>query len=231
MTAYYSKALAHFPLVTYPAPIAASIPQTEERIILWLSNAETQAESLDPLSRQLQSLARFTGRTVESRYARNRSTAYSTRDNKSFDQAQSLAYFTQSDTANDKTKNSTIHAAYSALLNSTLLPAVLATIYLSPPSPSSTPSSQPATPFLVSLLEIYTNFQSRKETIQQIKKLRLANGAGDGILELEELEREGVDCIKNLEEKFEEQGTPGWFCGNRSAPLLLILLLRLSQRD
>lgn len=219
MAVYYARALAHFPLVTYPSSLAPSSPRTEERIILWLVGTNTSAESLDPLSRQLQALARFTGRAVE---VRSSEETYLTRDNTAFRGDKAIAFL---GTTTVQREQETIHKAYSTLINATLLPALLATIYLSPsPSPSTSTSTAPPAPFLLSLLQIYTAFLSRRETIKQIKKLRLAHGAGEGILELEELEREGVECIRNLEEKFEEQGTPGWFCGNRFAPLRSLLL-------
>ena len=214
MINYYAQFLAQFPLITYLSPLSPPQAETKDRIILWLVGREEEGETRDPLSRQLVTLARFLGRGTEVKWGNK---GFMTVDNKYYDQDKALIYLagtatTTKNQGNKESTTSTMQSAYTALIHSTLLPALLATLYLSPPSPS--PSNAP-TAFLSSLLQIYTTHQSRKEIIQHIKSLRLSAGSGEGILELEQLEREGVDCIKNLEEKFTQEGTLGWFGGNK----------------
>lgn len=121
------------------------------------------------------------------------------------------------DTTNDAT-----HQAYLSLLTTTLLPAVLAALYLSPSTFAPSVVPIPSRPFLSSLAQIYLTWNNRSTRIDEIKRLRGGKVGKETALDLEEIEREAVEAIEVLEGKLKaQQGEGEWFGGGRcvSSPL------------
>lgn len=122
------------------------------------------------------------------------------------------------------TTNDAAHQAYLSLLTTTLLPAVLAALYLSPTNvaPSIVPSQ--SRPFLSSLAQIYLTWSDRSNRIDEIKRLRGGKVGRDTPLDLEEIEREAVEAIEAVEEKLNAQRGEGeWFGESRSVFAELLL--------
>lgn len=123
-----------------------------------------------------------------------------------------------------------LHLAYSSLLRSTLLPAVLASVYLLPLPASFKVTPSQSLPILREPVEGIRKMEETRARIQQIKKLR--NGASSSLgagLDLEEVEREGMSTIEILEKKMEEGGTPSWFGGVRFVSFSCSLLCYMSS--
>ncbi|GAA5975657.1 hypothetical protein JCM5350_002682 [Sporobolomyces pararoseus] len=117
--------------------------------------------------------------------------------------------------------------AYTSLVETSLLPAVISAIYLIPSKLSVTP--QRTLPFLSDLVDkIFFNVSRREERINQVKQMRGGGKAGkSSVLDLEETEREAVECLEALEEKYKEQGGDKWFLGNNSPTQLDALIYSL----
>lgn len=107
------------------------------------------------------------------------------------------------------------HQAYLALVLTTLLPAVLAALYLAPASvaPEIVPSV--ARPFLSAVAHIYLTWNDRSDRIEEIKRLRGGKIGKAVALDLDEVEREAVEAIDALETKTRAASGSDWFDGAR----------------
>ncbi|KPV76499.1 uncharacterized protein RHOBADRAFT_42840 [Rhodotorula graminis WP1] len=116
------------------------------------------------------------------------------------------------------------HQAFLALVLSTLLPALLSSLYLSPPSlvPPVVPSRQ--RPVLAAVAHRYLSWNDRATRIDQIKRLRGGKLGKAAVLDLEEVEREARDTIEALEVKLGDEDPNGWF-GGASSPTRLDALV------
>lgn len=108
-----------------------------------------------------------------------------------------------------------IHQAYLALVTSTLLPAVLAALYLSPASVAPPVVPSLSRPFLSQVAHVYLSWHDRANRIDEIKRLRGGKTAKATALDLEEVEREAVEAIEALEAKMQAAGKAEWFDGAR----------------
>jgi hypothetical protein len=112
-----------------------------------------------------------------------------------------------------------LNNAFTSLVTTSLLPSVLAALYLSPATshPSCTISPTSARPILSSIVHYFTSVAETNDIIAEIQDLRSVGKSKvmskEGLLDLEIVEREGVECLKTLEIKMKEQGIPGWFGG------------------
>jgi len=107
--------------------------------------------------------------------------------------------------------------AYTSLVSTTLLPAVLAALYLLPSTSVSSPViPQQSLPFLSNLAQKWLGISEKQDRISQVKKLRGGKVGKKTVLDLEEVEREAVEALEALEEKFKEgNGHDQWFLGAR----------------
>ncbi|GAA5855912.1 hypothetical protein JCM8547_000411 [Rhodosporidiobolus lusitaniae] len=117
------------------------------------------------------------------------------------------------------------HQAYFALVESTLLPAVLSSLYLSPPGTA--PLVVPSTPkpVLSALAGSLLSWNDRSRRIEEVKRLRGAKGGKKSVLDLEEVEREAKETIEALEEKLRAAGGKGEWFGGASSPTRLDALI------
>ncbi|GAA6052707.1 hypothetical protein JCM3770_007185 [Rhodotorula araucariae] len=106
--------------------------------------------------------------------------------------------------------------AYLSLVATTLLPAVLAALYLSPPSLVPPVVPRQSRPVLSEVAHTYLSWNDRAARIDEVKRFRGGKTGRDAVLDLDEVEREAEDAIKALEVKL--AGTKeGWF-GGASTP-------------
>ncbi|GAA5892996.1 hypothetical protein JCM8208_004148 [Rhodotorula glutinis] len=114
--------------------------------------------------------------------------------------------------------------AFLALVLSTLLPAVLASLYLSPPSlvPPVCPSRH--RPVLSAIAHRYLSWNDRATRIDDIKRLRGGKLGKGATLDLDEVEREASETIEALEVKLGDEDPKAWY-GGASSPTRLDALL------
>jgi hypothetical protein len=104
------------------------------------------------------------------------------------------------------------HQAYTSLVLTTLLPAVLSSLYLSPTPIPLTPLRP--LPYLSALAASFSAYGQRRERIAEIKRLRGGKVGSRVVLDLEEVERDAVETIEALEVKLKAtEGTSAWFGG------------------
>ena len=105
--------------------------------------------------------------------------------------------------------------AFLALVLSTLLPAVLSALYLSPASlvPPVVPSRQ--RPVLAAVAHRYLSWNDRADRIDEIKRLRGGKAGKQAVLDLEEVEREAGETIEALEVKLGDEDPQAWYGGAR----------------
>lgn len=232
-----STLFAHFPLVTYPAlPPLSPAPTLPT---LWLlgpppipspipSPSDAQdLESLDPACREAQALARFHDIVVSIRWFSHPSGAVSERlpnlhlPNGALLNSSEVSTYFSNPTAFDsppvltkvgENEKEPTHQAYASLVRTTLAPSIQASIYLSPPLSSLPISPMSPLPLLSSLATYVLALSSKKEKIEEVKKMRGGRVGVRSMLDLEELEREGVETIKAVEVKMGIDGGD-WFGG------------------
>ena len=220
---FVAQVFSSFPLVLYPSPCTSTPPPTVPT--LWLlrspkSNSST--DSSDPYSRQAQALARFTNFQVQVRWMDSAAgapgealPALHLPNGELLATEEALAHLSAPKSSSTSTSTSTSAedpsiAAYQSLLSTSLLPAVLACLYLSP-SPSPSPSSAP---LLVRLLHSVQAPSARTALIAQVKRLRGGKEGTRRPLDLEALERDAVSALGALEAKMREgEGGGPWFGG------------------
>ena len=112
------------------------------------------------------------------------------------------------------------HQAYLPLVLTTLLPAVLAALYLSPASVAPEVVPTVSRPFLSSIAHVYLTWNDRSDRIDEIKRLRGGKSGKAVALDLDEVEREAVEAVDALEVKAQAARNPDWFDGARWASLL-----------
>ncbi|GAA5976580.1 hypothetical protein JCM10908_005554 [Rhodotorula pacifica] len=226
---------AKFPLVTLPAPAEAyQQPPTHPRIWAYGPPPAGHSESLDPLCRAAQAYARFAfPGGAETRWLswegkesspEGRVPALHTPSGDLLTGEELDAWIASHLTGKKDASVEPTHQAYLSLVLTTLLPAVLAALYLSPPAvaPEVVPSI--SRPFLSSIAHVYLTWNDRSDRIDEIKRLR-GDKTGKAVpLDLEEVEREAVDAIDALEVKAQAAGQSEWFDG-ASGPSRLDALL------
>ena len=125
--------------------------------------------------------------------------------------------------------------AYTSLVETTLLPAVVAALYLLPTAPQVTPN--PPLPFLSQLASKWLGISKKQERIAEVKRLRGGKVGSKVVLDLEEIEREAVEALQALEDKMQEsRGDGEWFLGARYVSQMLnetrsLLILSFRQRS
>lgn len=222
---------AHFPLVTYPSPdlLSTSAPSAPT---LWLlgppPSPTSSSESLDPTCREAQAFARFNDVKVEVRWLSTPAGAVegilpslhlpsgdllSSSEVEAWLANPSTSLSPPPPELSEPEKDPT-HQAYSALLSTTLLPAVLSSLYLSPsPPPPVVPTL--SRPFLSAYAAYFASLGARRDRIAEVKRLRGGKGGVLSVLDLEEVEREGVETVRALEVKLQAAGgAEGWFGGS-----------------
>ncbi|KAK4700108.1 hypothetical protein P7C70_g6146, partial [Phenoliferia sp. Uapishka_3] len=224
-----SNIFSHFPLVTYPAPPTTSSAPTSPTLWLLGPPPASTTESLDPLCRQAQALARFTSTTVIPRYLSSSSGAPGSvlpalhLPNGALLSATEVTDHLLPPPAIPKTADPKQQAFFS-LVNTTLLPAVLAIVYLAPPTPVMAVIPPKQLPLLSAWAASWASGEERKERINEILRLRGKKVGIKAVLDLEQLERDGLDTITALEAVVKAQGDAKWFEG-ASAPTILDALL------
>ncbi|GAA5969313.1 hypothetical protein JCM11641_007547 [Rhodosporidiobolus odoratus] len=120
------------------------------------------------------------------------------------------------------------HQAYTSLIETTLLPAVLCALCLSPAgtAPSVVPPRDK--PFLSACAGTLLNWNERRDRIEEVKRLRGGKVGKGTVLDLEEVEREAAETIEALEIKIKaKEGQGEWFAGASSPTRLDALLYAL----
>lgn len=107
------------------------------------------------------------------------------------------------------------HQAYLSLVLTTLLPAVLAALYLSPASVAPEVVPTVSRPFLSSIAHVYLTWNDRSDRIEEIKRLRGGKSGKAVALDLDEVEREAVEAVDALEVKAQAARSSDWFDGAR----------------
>ncbi|GAA5834864.1 hypothetical protein JCM5353_004905 [Sporobolomyces roseus] len=239
---------AYFPLLTVSND--DSTTPAPSKPTLWVLGPPPTGhkESLDPVCRQAQSFARFSQLDAQPRYLTHGQGApggslpalhlpqgdlietegvngwISTGN---FDGKVDEKQQDQEKRDNDDvTPQDPILQAYTSLVETTLLPAVVAALYLLPAAPQVTPS--PNLPFLSQLASKWLGISKRQDRISQVKRLRGGKVGSKVVLDLEEVEREAVEALQALEDKMQEsRGDGEWFLGASSPSQLDALLYSL----
>lgn len=228
---FVSSFFAFFPLITYAPPHSPS--STPAQATLWLLGPpeSPSTESLDPFSRQAQTLARFLDVVVDIRWLSSAAGAPGQKlpamhlpNGELLGDREVVSWlvkpwFSLSPVAEKSPAVLTTPAeeAFSSLVRTTLLPAVLAALYLSPTS-----SSHPLAPVIVprkhlpilsSYAKSWTEVGEKRERISEVFKLRGKRNGIRQVLDLEEGEVDAVDTIGVLEEILNQEEKPQWFAG------------------
>ncbi|GAA5934798.1 uncharacterized protein JCM15063_003069 [Sporobolomyces koalae] len=224
---------AYFPLYTVSNQDANTPAPTTPTLWVLGPPPPGHRESLDPICRQAQSFARFSHLQVESRYLQDGlgapGASLPTLHTPSGDlietenvhrglvaqQVESSARPTSpEDTEKDDDQKDPVLQAYAALVETTLLPAVVAALYLSPEAPPVIPRR--SFPFLSQIARNWLGISERQHKIAEVKRLRGGKISSKSVLDLEEVEREAVEALEALENKVNEvKGSP-WFFGSSS---------------
>ncbi|KAM0754598.1 hypothetical protein T439DRAFT_321635 [Meredithblackwellia eburnea MCA 4105] len=253
---------SHFPLKVYDPPYTTSpAPPSPTLWVLGPPPPTSSSESLDPFCRQAQALARFTNTAVITRWLSSTDSALgntlpnlhlpdgallaSTEVNAYFSPPKSPIVLPSPNPTSNSSSSATPpsaeaaadakYQAFLSLVNTTLLPAVLAILYLGPPSPSLAIVPSPQLPFLSTLAAGWVGLSSKRDRIDEILQLRGKKVGLRAVLDLEEVEREGVETLEALEQVLKDQVT--WFGGASKArpldalnyALLSIILLQPSS--
>ncbi|TNY18889.1 hypothetical protein DMC30DRAFT_424965 [Rhodotorula diobovata] len=230
-----ARLYSHLPLVVLPAPQGTTAPPTSPTIWAYGPPPRGHKESLDPLCRAAQAFARF---SLGDAPAQVRWLDW---DGKEGAPGGSLPALhtpggdllvgdevsawvaAQGATKSSRTKKGETppadpaQQAFLALLTSTLLPAVLSALYLSPAS--LTPPVVPARsrPFLSEIAHTYLSWNDRADRIDEVKRLRGGKVGKEAVLDLEEVEREAEETIRALDAKLGGADKDAWF-GAASSP-------------
>lgn len=209
------------------------------------SNSKKVLESLDPYCRILQSLARFlstssTGeeqQEFEVRWMKNEYGVVGGRLpnlhlpdgsllgkdekglNEYFKDPKKWRLNAGNSIALVEEQKSLSYEAFEILVRKTLLPAVLSLAYFSEKKSSSSTSSKKVIeeddniPYLSSWVAWYDSIVKKQSRVDEVK---LLSSSRKGVLDLEEVERVGIETIGTLEIKFREDayGAEGWFGGS-----------------
>ncbi|KAL8287095.1 hypothetical protein RQP46_004101 [Phenoliferia psychrophenolica] len=225
-----SNVFSRFPLVTYPAPPTTSGAPTSPTLWLLGPPPASGVESLDPRCRQAQALARFCATPLTPRWLPSALSAPGGvlpalhLPNGALLSAPEVPDHFLATPGKDKDKGAASpsaaaassdakHSAFLSLLNTTLLPAVLAAVYLAPPSASLTVVPPRQLPLLSAWAASWAGVSERRERINEILKLRGKKVGIRAVLDLEEVEREGVETIGALEDVAGGHGSDLWFGG------------------
>ncbi|GAA6028027.1 hypothetical protein JCM8097_001837 [Rhodosporidiobolus ruineniae] len=120
------------------------------------------------------------------------------------------------------------HQAYTALVETALLPAVLSALYLSPSGTAPAVVPRRRKPALSSLVGSVLRWNDRSARIEEIKRLRVGKTGKKAVLDLEEVEREAVEAIQALEVRMKQkEGQGEWFAGSSTPTRLDALLYAL----
>ncbi|BGO98090.1 hypothetical protein NBRC10513v2_002090 [Rhodotorula toruloides] len=224
---------SHFPLLTLPSPHLTTPAPSLPTIWAYGPPPSGHTESLDPACRAAQAYARFAGQKCEVRWIGwegregapgGQVPALHTSEGDLFGGEELEAWLAEKAGGKDTTNDAT-HQAYLSLLTTTLLPAVLAALYLSPSTLAPSVVPIPSRPFLSSLAQIYLTWNDRSSRIDEIKRLRGGKVGKETALDLEEIEREAVEAIEAVEGKLKEQQGEGEWFGGASTPSRLDALL------
>ncbi|GAA5831733.1 hypothetical protein JCM3766R1_004998 [Sporobolomyces carnicolor] len=231
---------AYFPLLTVSNDDDATTP-APTKPTLWVLGPPPSGhkESLDPSSRRVQALARFSNVDFDSRYLADGLGAPGGTlpslhlpqgdlvetdrvDESILKLATTKPAASDDDDSNNKGDGGgdrspaaadPVVQAYTSLVETTLLPAVVAAVYL---VAASTPSVTPALsrPFLSDLAHRWLGIAQRRDLISDVKRLRGGKTGKDVVLDLEEVERDAVEALEALEDKFSQQDKDArWFLG------------------
>lgn len=221
---------AQFPLKTYPAPPTSALAPPSPTLWLLGPPPPPSTESFDPLCRQAQALARFTSpssplviRWLPSPASAPGGTlpALHLPSGALLSTPEVLEHFLPSAPATTPPPGSSPsfpttpdarHQAFLALLTTTLLPAVLASLYLSPNPPAVVPQTE--LPLLSGWAAAWTGVGERRERIDEVLRLRGRKVGVRAVLDLEELEWEGVETLGALEEVVKGPRVGQWFGGS-----------------
>nr|ANQ47096.1 glutathione S-transferase [Rhodotorula mucilaginosa] len=225
---------AKFPLVTLPAPEEA-YQQTPTKLKIWAYGPPPagHSESLDPLCRAAQAYARFAFGGAETRWLdwdgkesspEGRVPALHTPSGDLLTGDELDAWIASHLTDKKDASAEPSHQAYLPLVLTTLLPAVLAALYLSPASVAPEVVPTVSRPFLSSIAHVYLTWNDRSDRIDEIKRLRGGKSGKAVALDLDEVEREAVEAVDALEVKAQAARNPDWFDG-ASGPSKLDALL------
>ncbi|BGP14444.1 hypothetical protein JCM10213_004566 [Rhodosporidiobolus nylandii] len=117
------------------------------------------------------------------------------------------------------------HQAYTSLVETSLLPAVLAALYLSP-SGTAPPVCPPRSkPLLSALADTLLSWNDRRDRIEEVKRLRGGKVGKGRVLDLEEVEREAAEAMEALEVKMKAKDGKGEWFGGASSPTKLDALV------
>ncbi|GAA5866606.1 hypothetical protein JCM3774_004028 [Rhodotorula dairenensis] len=227
---FYSK----FPLVTLPAPEEAyqQVP-TQPKIWAYGPPPAGHSESLDPLCRAAQAYARFAFGGAQVRWLdwdgkesspEGRVPALHTPNGDLLTGDELDAWIASHLTGKKDASAEPTHQAYLSLILTTLLPAVLAALYLAPASVAPEVVPSVPRPFLSAVAHIYLTWNDRSDRIDEIKRLRGGKIGKAVALDLDEIEREAVEAIEALETKLRAAPNSDWFDG-ASGPSRLDALL------
>lgn len=225
MPGWLRDAYAVFPLITYPAPQAKSLPKLPTLWLLGPPPSTGSSFSLDPDCRIAQALAQFAGVKVGVKWVSSSAGGVGRRvpnlhlpDGSLLSHEDLPTWFLHPDSRANPSKaqpaapQDPIYQAFRSLIRSSLLPATLAAVYLAQSPPAVTPPK--AEPFLSSLASSVGAKLERRAKVAEVQKLR---GGKAGYLDLDELDREAVDALEAFETKLKERskegGIEGWFDG------------------
>ncbi|SCV67613.1 BQ2448_5224 [Microbotryum intermedium] len=219
-----------------PPPASSSSPPWTE--------STPQTQSLDPYSRYAATLARFSNlESVEARWCSSALGAPQSRlpalhlpngDLLSRDEIPNWVHQQQqqqkpqgspSSNPTSTSSSSSPHLggdveagrlAYLSLIQSTLLPALLSSLYLSPKPIALVPATQ--APYLSSWVQSLSSRSERTERIKQIKALQARHDAGfEAGLDVDKVELGAKETIEALEVKMASMKKSPWWDGSESA--------------
>lgn len=226
MPVIVSNLFARFPLIVYPATSPAS--GAPEQPSLWLLGPppDSSHESLDPYSRQATALARFLSISVTPRWLTSAVGAPAAQlpslhlpDGNLLARDEITAHLLGKAQAGTDATSDATHQAYTALVQTKLLPAVLAAVYLAPETASSA-AVVPRTsdrPWLSALACAWTTVPNeRRARIAEIKRLRGGKEGARIAVDLEALERDASEAIGALEIRARQgEAESRWFGGSQ----------------
>ncbi|GAA6058817.1 hypothetical protein JCM10212_001933 [Sporobolomyces blumeae] len=224
---------AYFPLLTVPNDDATTPAPTAPTLWALGPPPAGHKESLDPVCRQSQAWLRFSGIDARPRWIAHGLGAPGGTlpalhlpqgdliESEAVDAWTSKQATGKANTPADDSPDGPdpakpvdpIVQAYTALVETALLPAVLAALYLLPSAPPVVPERR--LPFLSALAARWLGMSQRQDRISEIKRLRGGKMGKKAVLDLEEVEREAVEALNAIEVKMQatEAGKGPWFLG------------------
>ncbi|GAA5925091.1 hypothetical protein JCM1841_005783 [Sporobolomyces salmonicolor] len=242
---------AYFPLVTYSSPNDVGTTPAPPLPTLWALGPPPPGhkESLDPLCRQAQAWTRFSGIQAEPRWLQhgagapgNSLPALHLPEGDLLGADEVVGWIAAAQAGKGKQRSSSgagaaqdesspaadpTVQAYSSLVETTLLPAVMAALYLSPSSPPRVVPDR-SLPILSAVAAKFLGVAEKRDHIAQVKKMRGGKVGSRVVLDLEEVEREAVEALEALEVKMKAtEGRGEWFHGSSSPSQLDAMLYSL----